>query len=96
MLSARSIEILQKAKLLYKLYSGKRNTLRGLKDFQAFRLLRIYAVSQTGTECRRFVEVVICTNHYMLFVFILQKQSLGGILKNSLPEKCNIFTAKDL
>ena len=41
-------------------------------------------------------KILICTSDYMLFVFILQKQSLGGILKNSLPEKCNIFTAKDL
>ena len=88
------MKILRKAKLLYKLYSGKKKTLRRLKDFQAFRLL--YAVSQIGTECRHFVKVVICASHYMLFVFILQKQSLGGILKNSLPEKCNIFTAKDL
>ena len=41
-------------------------------------------------------KILICTSDYMLFVFILQKQSLGGILKNTLPEKCNIFTAKDL
>ena len=43
-------------KLLDKLYSGlNRKTLWGLKDFDVFRLLRIYAVSQRGTECRHFV-----------------------------------------
>ena len=90
-------KILRNAKLLDKQYSGfNRKSLRGVKDFKVFRLLWIYAVSQKGTECRHFVYVVICTSDYMLFVFILQKQSLGSILKNSLPEKCNIFTAKDL